>query len=231
MGVTIIESSDFEIKLPDPRHAPADSPIAYGGQLTTARLIEAYTKGIFPWYENDASPILWWSPDPRALIKISDFKPSRSLRRKIKSNYFNFSVDTVFEDVITNCQHIPRNGSRKTWITPKMKRAYCKLHQKGYAHSFETWLNSDLVGGLYGISLGNWFFGESMFSLRSDASKAALFVMIRQLKEWGFEWIDCQVMNPHLYSLGARGIRRTAYLDLLAQNKISQTRNFKWMLV
>ena len=219
------------IKLPDPRYAPTDAPIAYGGQLTTARLIEAYTKGIFPWYENDSSPILWWSPDPRALIKVADFKPSRSLRKRIKSNYFDFSADTAFEDVITNCQTIRRDESNKTWITPKMKRAYCQLHHRGYAHSIETWLNGDLVGGLYGISLGNWFFGESMFSLISDASKAALSVLIQQLKSWDFEWVDCQIMNPHLYSLGARDVRRAEYLDLLAQNKLSGTRNFRWQLI
>ena len=112
-----------------------------------------------------------------------------------------------------------------------MKRAYCQLHHRGYAHSIETWLNGDLVGGLYGISLGNWFFGESMFSLISDASKAALSVLIQQLKSWDFEWVDCQIMNPHLYSLGARDVRRAEYLDLLAQNKLSGTRNFRWQLI
>ena len=204
--------------------------MAYGGKLTTSRLIEAYTKGIFPWYENDSSPVLWWSPDPRALINIANFKPSRSLRKKIKRNYFDFSIDAVFNDVVIGCQTTPRNGSNDTWITPEMRLAYCKLHDQGYAHSVESWFKGELVGGLYGVSLGNWFFGESMFSQVSDASKAALNILISQLRAWDFEWIDCQIMNPHLDSLGAINIRRAEYLDLLAQNKISTTRKHRWNL-
>ena len=137
-------------------------------------------------------------------------------------------MDTVFDEVITGCQTTPRNGSINTWITPKMHLAYCKLHGEGYAHSVESWLEGKLVGGIYGVSLGNWFFGESMFSRVSDASKAALTILISQLRAWDFKWIDCQIMNPHLDSLGAFNMTRAEYLDLLDQNNISATRNFKW---
>ena len=133
--------------------------------------------------------------------------------------------------MVIGCQTTPRNGSNDTWITPEMRRAYCKLHDQGYAHSVESWFEGELVGGLYGVSLGNWFFGESMFSQVSDASKAALNILISQLRAWDFEWIDCQIMNPHLDSLGAINIRRAEYLDLLAQNKISTTRKYRWNLI
>ena len=183
--------------------------LAAGGDLSPARLLNAYRAGIFPWY-SEGQPILWWSPDPRAVLFPNDLKISRSLRKTIRRREFHVTTDTVFRRVVAGCA-APRGDDSGTWITEAMSEAYCRLHSLGYAHSVECWQGSELVGGLYGVALGRVFFGESMFSRVSDASKVAL-VYLRDLH---FELIDCQIPNDHLSRLGARGLGRRDFVALL----------------
>ncbi|MBV1872287.1 MAG: leucyl/phenylalanyl-tRNA--protein transferase [Gammaproteobacteria bacterium] len=178
--------------------------LAAGGDLSAERLIAAYKQGIFPWYEED-QPILWWCPSPRSVLFPAELKISKSLAKTLRQNRFDVRVDTCFEDVIRHCA-APREEGGGTWITEDMIQAYCHLHRLGVAHSVETWQNGELVGGLYGISIGCIFFGESMFSTRANASKVAFVHIVRHLHEAGFPIIDCQVANPHLESLGATDI-------------------------
>lgn len=185
-----------------------------GGDLSAQTLLDAYSQGIFPWYEDD-QPILWWSPDPRMIIEIAEFKPSRSVRKSMRKSGFRFSLDTCFREVILACA-APRRDDAGTWITQEMQEAYCALHEAGYAHSVEVWSDGLLVGGLYGVAIGKQFFGESMFSTTSNASKAALTQFVSQLHRWGFSLIDCQVANPHLASLGAKEIPRSDFTRRLA---------------
>lgn len=180
-----------------------------GGDLTPKRLIEAYSKGIFPWFEDD-QPILWWSPAPRAVLYPADFSPSRSLKKTIRKKTFRVTVDTAFPQVIVSCSK-PRPSGDGTWITNNMIEAYINLHNLGYAHSVEAWEDEELVGGLYGICLGSMFFGESMFSRKSDASKVAFCSLVELCNNKGINLIDCQVANPHLASLGATDISRQAF--------------------
>ena len=184
--------------------------LAAGADLSPARLIDAYAHGIFPWF-NDDDPVLWWSPDPRMVLPVHEVRVSRSLRRTIRSDRFRVSADTAFDAVVAGCA-APRRDQNGTWITEDMAVAYQRLFDLGYAHSMETWAGDELVGGLYGVALGRMFFGESMFSRRSDASKVALVLLARQLARWGFEIIDCQMSTDHLASLGAREIARASFL-------------------
>jgi leucyl/phenylalanyl-tRNA---protein transferase len=184
--------------------------LAAGADLSPARLIDAYAHGIFPWF-NDDDPVLWWSPDPRMVLPVDDVHVSRSLRRTIRSTRFRVSADTAFAAVVAGCA-APRRDQNGTWITDEMAVAYRRLFDLGYAHSMETWEGDDLVGGLYGVALGRMFFGESMFSRRSDASKVALVLLARQLARWDFDIIDCQMSTDHLASLGAREISRGSFL-------------------
>lgn len=188
--------------------------LAAGGDLSTSRLLAAYRKGIFPWF-NAGEPILWWSPDPRMIMFPSDIKISRSLHKTLKHNRLKIRVDSAFRAVIHACA-APRNGQNGTWIHPEMIAAYENLHQLGLCHSVETWEGDELVGGLYGVALGRVFFGESMFSRVNDASKVALVYLARQLQQWGFILIDCQVKTPHLASMGAIEIPRQEFANLLA---------------
>ncbi len=188
--------------------------LAVGGDLAAGRILNAYRHGIFPWF-NPGQPILWWSPDPRAVLFPEKLKVSRSLRRTIAHNAFDVRFDTAFADVIKACAETPRRGQNGTWITDEMQQAYLRLHRMGYAHSAESWLGDELVGGLYGMRLGNVFFGESMFSRRTDASKVAFVTLVRKLQEEGVALIDCQVTTEHLLSLGAEEIPRTRFIDLL----------------
>ena len=181
-----------------------------GGDLSPARLLLAYSQGIFPWY-SDPSPILWWSPDPRLVLFPDEIKISRSLRRVIKKQVFAITIDGAFGEVIRSCAGV----RDETWITREMIEAYLALHDLGYAHSFETWHAGRLVGGLYGIALGRAFFGESMFSVMSDASKVALVHLVDFVAGLGFEFIDCQTATAHLKRLGAREISRKQFLDRL----------------
>jgi leucyl/phenylalanyl-tRNA--protein transferase len=198
-----------------------------GGDLSAARLLAAYAAGIFPWF-NPSSPILWWSPPERALLLPGDEHFSRSTRRALARSGFEVRVDTCFEAVISHCARVPRAGQAGTWITPAMVKGYVDLHQHGYAHSFETFSQGRLVGGLYGLSLGRAFFGESMFSLESYASRAAFAELARVAWGWGFAFIDGQLANPNLTGLGARVVPREEFLDRLRLALEAPTRRGSW---
>lgn len=185
--------------------------LAAGGDLSPARLLDAYRHGIFPWFgEND--PILWWSPDPRMVLIPAEFRISHSLRKTLRRGAYQLRTDSAFEQVMRACA-APREGQDGTWIQEEMVRAYCELHRLGYAHSVETWMGGELVGGLYGIGIGKMFYGESMFSRRTDASKIALAHLCAQLQRWDFGMIDCQMNTAHLASLGAREIPRQTFIN------------------
>jgi leucyl/phenylalanyl-tRNA---protein transferase len=189
--------------------------LAAGGDLSPRRLVDAYAKGIFPWF-SPGEPILWWSPDPRMVLFPADLKVSRSLRKTLKKSDYEVRADTAFREVMQNCA-TPRDGQPGTWISPAIIAAYTELHQQGIAHSIETWADGKLVGGLYGIALGRMFYGESMFSHASDASKIAFVHLVRQVERWGFGMIDCQMKTAHLATLGAREIPRAEFGKNLAE--------------
>jgi leucyl/phenylalanyl-tRNA--protein transferase len=197
--------------------------LAIGGDLSPERLLSAYRHGIFPWF-NPGEPVLWWSPDPRAVLFPEKIRISRSLRRTIGKNLFSLTTDQAFNAVMAACQ-APRAKQRGTWITPDMRRAYNEMHRRGYAHSIECWQNTELAGGLYGMAIGQVFFGESMFSRVSDASKVALVYLTDKLIEWGYRLIDCQVQSEHLISLGAEAIPRDqfcAYLNRWCDQPVAE---------
>ncbi|AXE31304.1 leucyl/phenylalanyl-tRNA--protein transferase [Chromobacterium phragmitis] len=193
--------------------------LAAGGDLSSRRILTAYSEGIFPWF-SEGEPILWWSPAPRMALLTDEVKISRSLAKALRNLDYEIRVDTAFEEVMRACSQ-PRDGQDGTWIVPEMVAAYCRLHQLGYAHSFETWMDGVLVGGLYGVSIGQMFYGESMFSRRRDASKLAFVHMARHLRAQGVEMVDCQMYTEHLASLGARLIARDVFLATLKE-KIRQ---------
>jgi len=188
--------------------------LAVGGCLSSRRLLNAYRHGVFPWF-SQGEPILWWSPDPRLVLFPERLHVSRSLRKTLKGGRFTFSFDGCFERVIDACA-MPRAYASSTWISPAIKRAFCQLHAQGLAHSFEAWQGGKLVGGLYGLALGQVFFGESMFHDETDASKAAFAYSVDCLQAWGYRLVDCQVHTEHLASLGAEEIPRTEFVRLLA---------------
>jgi leucyl/phenylalanyl-tRNA---protein transferase len=204
---------DEEIRFPPVEMADEDGLLAVGGDLSRERLIHAYCNGIFPWYENKY--ILWWSPDPRFVLFPSELKISSSMKQLLKKQSFDFSINTDFNSVITQCKAISRRGQDGTWITEEMRNAYNDLHFAGYAVSAEVRLNGELVGGLYGVRIGKMFFGESMFSRCSNASKYAFISFVQQLKSEGVQLIDCQVYTAHLESLGARMIPRAEFLEIV----------------
>ncbi len=210
-----IDPSDEGTPFPDPELAlrEPDGLLAIGGNLSPQRLIDAYSNGIFPWYSAD-QPILWWTPDPRLVLFPEDLKISRSLRKTLRKPTYEITFDRAFSAVIDNCAR-PRPNQDGTWITPEMHRAYCRLFELGHAHSAEAWYEGELVGGLYGIAVGQVFFGESMFAHRTDASKAAFAHLVRQLEKWDFGLIDCQVKSAHLQSLGAVEIPRREFTHLV----------------
>jgi leucyl/phenylalanyl-tRNA--protein transferase len=189
--------------------------LAAGGDLAPGRLLAAYRRGIFPWFSDD-DPILWWSPDPRMVLYPAELRVSRSLRKTLRRTDYEIRVDTAFRAVMQACAE-PRPGQEGTWITSRMLAAYCTLHERGHAHSVETWDGGTLIGGLYGVAVGRVFFGESMFSRASDASKLALVHLVRQLERWRFGLIDCQMRTNHLASLGAREIPREHFARQLEQ--------------
>jgi leucyl/phenylalanyl-tRNA--protein transferase len=189
--------------------------LAAGGDLSPERLVEAYRHGIFPWFGED-DPLLWWSPDPRMVLFLRELHVSRSLRRTMKSGQFAVTLDRAFRQVMAGCAE-PRDDAAGTWITDDMVEAYGELADRGFAHSVETWHDGRLVGGLYGVAIGRMFYGESMFSRQTDASKVALVALTRQLARWGFEMIDCQMSTGHLASLGAREVARAEFLDRMRQ--------------
>lgn len=216
--MNILPLTKYSYSFPDPLYACDEGVLAYGGDLSTTRLITAYTKGIFPWY-NKTDPILWWSPNPRLILDLNEFKLSKSLKKTIAKNIFEIKFDTNFEQVMIECSKINREGQKGSWILPEIIEAYKKLHEMKFAHSFEAYFEGELVGGGYGINIGNIFCGESMFSKKNDASKVALYHLVQRLKSSGFIMIDCQIPTPHLESLGAKKIPRDKFLNLVAQSK------------
>ncbi|MDD3595540.1 leucyl/phenylalanyl-tRNA--protein transferase [Sulfuricurvum sp.] len=208
----MIPKLPHHLSFPDPSLASEEGLVAFGGDLSPSRLMLAYRMGIFPWYSaND--PILWWSPDPRLILELDDFKLSRSLRKNMA--HFEIRFDTNFAQVVRECSMAPRKGQKGSWIVPEMIEAYEVLHTLGHAHSVEAYQEGTLVGGLYGVSVGGVFCGESMFAKVSNASKVAFAVLVDHLQEWGYDFIDCQVPTAHLKSLGAKEVSRKEFLKRL----------------
>ena len=205
-----------EFAFPPVHLAEPDGLLAVGGDLSVDRLLIAYSKGIFPWYEG--KHILWWCPDPRFVLFPCEMKVSKSMRVLLKRDAFEFTINQAFTEVINSCKTIPRKEQDGTWITDDVKKAYTRLHQLGFAHSAEVWQNGVLVGGLYGVRLGRIFFGESMFSKTSNASKYAFISYVQQLKTEGVQLVDCQVYTEHLESLGAKMIPRQIFMQELARH-------------
>lgn len=221
---------EFSVQFPDPLQADDEGLVAVGGELSPEYLISAYAQGVFPWFSEE-HPIMWWSPNPRLILIPEEFKLRKSLRQVINNRKFNIKVDTNFTAVIENCSRIPRPEQDGTWITEGMKEAYIKMHELGLAHSFEAYnKKSELVGGLYGISLGKAFFGESMFFIERDASKVALFYLVEFCKEKGFHFIDAQQSTSHMISLGAKAISRESFLILLNKSIQFTTLKEKWKI-
>jgi len=204
-----------ELYFPPLDMADEDGLLAIGGDLSIERLLLAYKSGIFPWYNED-EPICWWSPDPRFALYPSEINISSSMRTVLNNGKFRFTINRAFPQVIQNCKTVTRQGQEGTWISPAMQKAYINLHELGYAHSAETWLDGELVGGLYGIRLGNMFFGESMFCTKNNASKFAFISYVKQLQRENVKLIDCQLHTNHLESLGARMIDRKLFTEILA---------------
>ncbi len=218
---------------PDPNTATKEGLLAVGGSLSPDWLLEAYSKGIFPWF-SEGDPILWWSPDPRSVIFLPHNRMPKSMRPYFNQKKFELKIDYAFEEVIELCSQVPRKGQDGTWITEEMKQAYIKLHHLGYAHSFEAWKDGKLAGGLYGIGMNGYFCGESMFALEKNASKFAFFAMIKILSGNGFELLDCQIQNPHLQMLGCKEIPRKEFLEKiehLNNNKKIITGNWSEKLI
>lgn len=209
---------DDDLWFPPVNEALDDGLLAVGGNLSTERLLLAYRSGIFPWFNDDELP-MWWSPDPRFVLFPEELKISKSMSQLLRRNAFDFRVNTAFEQVIRNCQQAKRKDQDGTWITEEIVNAYETLHRLGYAHSAEAWKDGKLVGGLYGIKLGNLFFGESMFSTESNASKYAFISYVGKLQDAGVVLIDCQVHTDHLESLGARMIPRSQFIALVEEHQ------------
>jgi len=207
-----------ELLFPDPELAEEDGLLGVGGDLSPARLLLAYASGIFPWYSK-GEPIMWWSPDPRCVLRPEKLKISTSLRQALKKGNYDIRFDTCFAEVIRQCSATKRKGQRGTWITREMQEAYVQLYELGYAHSTEVFMDGELAGGLYGISIGATYSGESMFHLRPEASKIALYHLVERLKERGYPLIDCQVTNQHLLSLGAEEMPRKEFLKHVEKNR------------
>jgi leucyl/phenylalanyl-tRNA--protein transferase len=216
-----------EIIFPSPELSEPNGLLAVGGDLSPNRLLYAYALGIFPWY-CEGDPILWWSPDPRLVLIPEELRISRSLRQCIKKKVFHVTIDQAFSDVIYNCAHVRRAKGEGTWISREMIEGYNRLSELGFVHSVESWHKGQLVGGLYGVSLGSAFFGESMFTRQSNASKVAFVYLVEQLIKWNFTLIDCQVTTSHLMSFGAKEIPRLDFLEMLNQALLRPTRQGKW---
>jgi leucyl/phenylalanyl-tRNA---protein transferase len=217
------------LAFPPPGLADESGLLAVGGDLRPERLLLAYSLGIFPWY-SEGLPILWYSPDPRLVLESGDLVVSRSLQKTLRRGRFRVTLDTAFDRVIRACAEVPRPGQHGTWITRDMVRAYRRLHELGFAHSAEAWQDGELVGGLYGVSLGAGFFGESMFAHASDASKVAFVTLVGQLRRWGIDLVDCQVHTEHLARFGAVEWPREQFLRRLAQALEKPTRSGRWQL-
>lgn len=225
--MNIPKLNKYNLVFPDPRDANEDGIVAWGGDLNHSRLIRAYQNGIFPWYsQND--PIIWWSPDPRLIMELDDFKLTKSLKKSMKK--FTYKFDSNFKEVMLQCASIPREGQNGTWISNEIIEAYNVLHGLGIAHSIESYLDGELVGGLYGVVVGKVFCGESMFAKKSDASKSAFAVLVKHLKIWGYDFIDCQVPTEHLKSLGAKEVARDYFLMRL-DNVVMENTQSRWEII
>lgn len=220
-------SEEEYLPFPDPADADKEGLLTYGGNLSPGVLLSAYKQGIFPWF-SPGDPLLWWSPDPRCLIYPEKVHISKSMKKQFRKKEFSFSFDTCFADVIDNCAKTYRPGQFGTWISQEMRAAYLDLHKRGYCHSVEVWKNKRLAGGLYGISLGSSFFGESMFSLETNSSKSALIMLALFLQRKNFMMIDCQIVTTHLLSLGASSVPRKNFLEQLETSIISETIKGNW---
>jgi leucyl/phenylalanyl-tRNA---protein transferase len=218
-----------KITFPPPHFARKDGLLAIGGDLSQERLILAYQKGIFPWYSHE-EPILWWSPDPRLVLYPEELLVSRSLKKTIRKNHYQITIDHAFFKVIKACAEVRLNKNQPTWIVPEMINAYCRLHESGIAHSVEVWHHDILAGGLYGLALGKCFSGESMFTRLTDASKVAFVFLVAFVKNLGFQMIDCQVKTSHLMKFGAREIPRKTFLQKLEKTMDVSQNHGKWTL-
>ncbi len=216
MSIFVLSDDPDDLRFPPPSLAGPEGLLAVGGDLSVPRLLSAYSQGIFPWYDA-ASPILWWSPDPRPVLFPAEFHVPRRLERVVRQKRFDIGFDTDFPAVIQACAGVRRPGQRGTWITRAMVRAYIDLHRAGFAHSVEARLDGRLVGGVYGVALGRAFFGESMFHLEPDASKAAFVALVRRLEDLGFHFIDCQQTTAHMARFGSREMPRAEFLSLLSR--------------
>ncbi|OJJ20555.1 leucyl/phenylalanyl-tRNA--protein transferase [marine bacterium AO1-C] len=226
MGYTLLDESMY---FPPVHNADEHGILAFGGDLSVNRLLLAYQSGIFPWYNEDDLTILWWSPDPRFVLFPQKLRVSKSMRQILRKGVFKVTYDENFRGVITACKEIQRPGQAGTWITNDMVEAYCQLHEVGFAHSVEVWsAEGALVGGLYGVSLGSCFFGESMFSKASNASKTGFISLTQNLVKLGITLIDCQVYTQHLESLGGQDVPRDVYMQLLNQSLQSPTLHGSW---
>lgn len=210
----VISFNEENFSFPPLSEADEEGLLLIGGRVTPERVLQAYKKGIFPWYSDDEIP-LWWSPDPRFVLFPENLHISRSMQKVLHKGPFTFRTNTAFMQVIAACATVTRNGESGTWITPEMEAAFVALHRQGFAHSGEAWLGNDLAGGIYGIRLGSVFFGESMFSRQSNASKFAFIHLVQQLQKSGVQLVDCQVYSPHVESLGAHHIPRSEFVQLL----------------
>lgn len=217
--MNIPQLNKYELTFPHPSSANKDGIVAWGGDLNHSRLIRAYQNGIFPWYAK-GDPIIWWSPNPRLIMELSDFKLSRSLKKSIKK--FEYKFDTNFNEVMKKCASTPREGQNGTWIQAETLEAYEVLYALGLAHSIESYQDGILVGGLYGVVVGKVFCGESMFSHVNDASKSAYAVLVQHLIHWRYDFIDCQVPTSHLKSLGAKEVTRDYFLERLTKVNMDQ---------
>ncbi len=222
--MNIPQLNKYNLIFPDPRDADEDGIVAWGGDLNPSRLIRAYQNGIFPWYAKE-DPIIWWSTNPRLIMELDDFKLTKSLKKSMRK--FEYKFDTQFEQVMRACSKAPRIGQNGTWISEDIIEAYTVLHGLGVAHSVESYLDGELVGGLYGVVVGGVFCGESMFAHVSDASKSAYAILIKHLKDWGYSFVDCQVPTPHLKSLGAKEVSRDEFLLKFYDVNMNQI-NHRW---
>ncbi len=216
-----------KIAFPPPHFASGEGLLAVGGDLSRERLLLAYRMGIFPWF-SDHDPILWWSPDPRLVLYPREIKVSKTLKKIIRKGMFKVTMDSAFDRVITQCAQIRLENNQETWIVEDMIDAYCRLHESGFAHSVEAWREGELAGGLYGVSLGRCFFGESMFTRISNASNVALVTLAEYLKKLSFDMIDCQLTTKHLLRFGAREIPRSKFLKQLEASLKAPTKRGKW---
>lgn len=221
----MIKKLDYQLLFPHPDEANEDGIVAYGGDLSPSRLYLAYREGIFPWY-SAGDPILWWSPDPRLILHLDDFRLRPSLKKRMK--HFEVRFDTAFTEVLEACATVHRPGQQGTWLQPELIEAMSVLHSLGRAHSAEAYYKGELVGGLYGVSVGAVFCGESMFAKKNDASKVAFAVLIEKLKEWGYAFVDAQVPTEHLKSLGAIEVYRDYFLKLLYENRDKEVSADAW---